>query len=114
MAREFKFRKKRNTPKAKRRQVWVERSSDGDALPSEMQESLKRVTEDLMDGRISEEEAAERLNAEFAELVEEPTGYCAICEQPTENLYDIVCETCAREETFEHTYTIHIEEWEED
>jgi hypothetical protein len=87
----------------------VEERTEGDPESAGIQDVLKRVSDDLSDGRISKEEAGRRISSIVERLTAEDSEHCVVCDKPKENPESLVCDACGEEVEIERTVEIHIE-----
>lgn len=108
MARQFKFRKDDGRKKKRRegQYHWVEETTiihevgDGERTEVDpesggINEIARRVGDDLFSGKITEEEAKERLSAAVTRLTRRDSKVCLMCGGLKPHPSAIVCDSCA-------------------
>jgi hypothetical protein len=125
--REFKFRKEDGRKKKRRegQQHWIEETrvddevvhkeiTEGDSELAGIHDIAKQVSDDLFDGKITEEEAKRRLSSAVHRLSAQGSEFCIVCEKPKENPGSLVCDSCGDDVTVERKVEIHFEHFDDD
>lgn len=108
MPREFKFRKGDGRKKKRResQHFWIEETtldgevvhretSEGDREPGGIHEIARQVGDDLSSGRITPDEAKQRLTTAVHRLTGRGSEFCLMCGGRKQHAGSIVCDSCA-------------------